>query len=407
MPLVAKTDLLKAVVFLFVCCSPLAASEQLELEVREAGGFRRNDPVSTLLTLPHAVERGTPFRLLLDGKPVVAQFRSNDETQQTTQWWVDFSATLAPHEVRTYVVEFGNDVVPVAESTKGHVLRETKDAFIIENAPYISWTVPRDLTGLLRTVDFPPNEHLRSGSPGLILKDQNGNRYALGGAGVKAKTVRSGTRAVALQFAGSFDSGPLADVSWKVDLVFPAPVSWVEVILSIDDPEGKVAALGTELNLALDPPKPDAPTLVDMGAWTQVYTSLSQNDIVELQATRAGQCSVLRGKAENLIPLAKNDASIDKPSLLAPEGWLHVMDRKRCLALAVDQFAQQAHERLTVTADGSVRVWREYAAPVEGSPKSPTKSLRCWWHFVHYPPQQSAATSPRMMQTPSIVRIKK
>jgi len=81
------------------------------------------------------------------------------------------------------------------------------------------------------------------------------------------------------------------------------------------------------------------------------------------------------------------------------------MDRKRCLALAVDRFAQHTNERLTAAADGSVRVWREYAASLEG-PSPPTKTLRCWLHFVHYPPQFSAATSPQMMQTPSIVRIK-
>jgi len=62
-------------------------------------------------------------------------------------------------------------------------------------------------------------------------------------------------------------------VRWTVDLIFPSPVSWVEVVCTIDDREGKVAAVGAELNLALDPPKADAPTLVDFGAWTLVYTS--------------------------------------------------------------------------------------------------------------------------------------
>ena len=111
-----------------------------------------------------------------------------------------------------------------------------------------------------------------------------------------------------------------------------------------------------------------------------------------------------------MLSLAKNyaDASNDSVDarLIMPEGWLHVMDRKRCLALAVDQFAKDADERLTVTADGSVGVWREYAGSIE-KPSSPSKSLRFWLHFVHYPPQHSAATSPRMMQTPSMVRVKK
>ena len=118
---------------------------------------------------------------------------------------------------------------------------------------------------------------------------------------------------------------------------------------------------------------------------------------------------MFRGGPENLLPLATNyvdaaDAGAARSLTSAPEGWLHVMDRKKCLALAVDEFAQDANERLTVAADGRVRVWREYAGAA-AVPQVP-KTLRCWLHFVHYPPQFSAASSPRMMQTPSIVRVK-
>src|SRR5262249_33554739 len=165
-------------------------------------------------------------------------------------------------------------------------------------------------------------------------------------------------------------------------------------------------------NLALDPPKPDAPTLVDLGAWTLIYTSLSQEDIVEMRAApgpviassdgrvnhrstaarAGGRCTIFRGKPGELVPLATNSA--DEPDgenragSPPPEGWLHVMDRKRCLALAVDRFAREAGERLTAAGDGAVRVWREYGdGPAAGAP--PAKMLRLWLHFVHYPPQYS------------------
>jgi hypothetical protein len=407
---------LTAVASWLIICSQIRASERMELEVREVGGFKRNEPVSTLFTLPQAVPRDTPFRLLLDGTPVIAQFRPVSDARQVTQWWLDFSSSLSPHEDRTYVVEYGSDVQPVAEPANGHVLRQTQDSFVIENAPYITWTAPRDLKGLVRSVDFPPNEHLRPESPGLVLKDRSGEQHVLGGPGVEASVVRSGSRAVAFRFAGMFNRGSLADVKWTVDLIFPSPVSWVEVICTVNDPQEKVSALGTGLDMALDPPKPDAPTLVDIGAWTLVYTSLAQNELVELRAvmkpsaTAAGRCEVFRGRPESLVPLANNevdssDISKTKSAMLAPEGWLHVMDRKRCLALAVDRFAQDADERLTISADGKVRVWREYSTSANARP-APAKSLRCWLHFVHFPPQYSAATSPRMMQTPSIVRVK-
>lgn len=421
--------LMQAGACLSILCGQLGAADKLALEVREVGGFRRHEPVSTLVSLPQAVARSTPFRLLFDNAPLIAQFRPAGDGEQTDQWWIDFSTILSPHEARTYVVEYGSEVQPMAEPANGHVLRQTQDAFVIENAPYIAWTVPRDLAGLLRSVDFPPNEHLRPDSPGLVLRDRSGGRHRLGGPGVQARVVRSGTRAIALRFTRGFDQGALAGVRWTVDLTFPSPVSWVEVVCTVDDGEGKVAALGAELDVALDPPQAEAPTLVDFGAWTLVYTSLSQHNIAELRAapgpatsatdTRlkdsvgvhgaGGRCGVFRGTPEKLLPLATNyvdaaDAGAARPLTSPPEGWLHVMDRKKCLALAVDQFAQEANERLTVGADGRVRVWREYAAAA-AVPQVP-KTLRCWLHFVHYPPQFSAASSPRMMQTPSIVRVK-
>jgi hypothetical protein len=416
---------------LFILARPLFAGERLALEVREMGGFRRHEPVSALITLPQAVPRDTPFRLLTDGAPVVAQFRPAGDDVQSAKWWVDFSTILSPHEVRNYVVEYGSDVQPVAESKNGHVLRETKDAFVIENAPYITWTVPRDLAGFLRSVDFPPNQHLRAESPGLVLKDRSGGRHPLGGPGVESHVVRSGTRAVALRYTGTFDQDALTRVRWTVDLTFPSPVSWVEVLCTVDDPEGKVAAVGAELNLALDAPKADAPTLVDFGAWTLVYAALASHEIAELRGSpspavpasdsrakpgleaqgRAVRCGVFRGTPEKLLPVATNYD--DSPTADAPgpvpavaEGWLHVMDRRRCLALAVDQFAKDANDSLAVSGDGEVRVWRDYSVATAQTPPFTTKSLRTWLHFVHYPPQHSAATSPRMMQTPSRVVVK-
>jgi len=392
-------------------CGGVEAAERVELEVREVAGIRRHEPLNTLITLPQPVRLDTPFRLLLNDMPVNAQFRSAGEGElPSARWWIDFSTALGPFEQFTYVVEYGSGVQPVAESPKGHVLRQDTESFVIVNSPYITWKVPRDLTGLLRSVDFPPNEHLRPNSPGLVLRDRAGGRHPLGGAGVESGVLRAGTRAVALRFAGRFDQGPLAGVRWSTDLVFPSPVSWVEVICTVDDRDGKVAGVGCELNLALDPPKPDAPALVDIGAWTQLYASLTQNEIVELRAEPTGHCTVFRGPPEKLRLMAANSEKPADPNAVraAPpvaEGWLHVMDRQRCLALAVDRFAQDAGERLTATADGSVRIWREYAAD-SAAKSSLQKTLRCWLHFVHYPPQYSAATSPRMMQTPPVVRQK-
>ena len=61
------------------------------------------------------------------------------------------------------------------------------------------------------------------------------------------------------------------------------------------------------------------------------------------------------------------------------------MDRQRCLALAFDPFARDGEVRLNVTADG--------------------RSFRAWLHFVEYPPQWGAQTSPQSMQHPIELRL--
>src|SRR5438045_8573604 len=101
--------LLKAGACVVLLASQLAAGERLVLEVREAGGFRRHEPVSALVTLPRAVPRATPFRLLIDGAPAGAQFRPAGDGETTAQWWIDFSTILSPYEERNYVIEYGRD----------------------------------------------------------------------------------------------------------------------------------------------------------------------------------------------------------------------------------------------------------------------------------------------------------
>jgi hypothetical protein len=182
-------------------------------------------------------------------------------------------------------------------------------------------------------------------------------------------------------------------------------VSWVEVDWAVEDPQDRVAALELRLYLRLDPASA-APTLVDFGAGSAVYTSLRPGQEAELAAgplmagTGRGDAvvwKVRRGDRGRLTDFAVAAKASGPP----PEGWAHVMDRRRCLALAVDDFARDARDRIAVTADGEVGVWREYA-PADGPAQ---KRLRCWLHFVSFPPQASAGASPQQMQSPLRVRV--
>ena len=114
---------------------------------------------------------------------------------------------------------------------------------------------------------------------------------------------------------------------------------------------------------------------------------------------------ILRGPADRMTPFALAPAEKDQlTAARRPEGWAHIMDRRRCLALAVDDFAKSADERLTLNANGDISLRREFSTR-PGAPSRGTRRFRFWLHFVFFPPQQSAATSPRMMQTPPEVKV--
>lgn len=393
------------------------AAEPVVIEVEEISGTTRaGSPVAYQLHLHEAVPRQTAFALLAaDGEPVGAQFSAADEFGRNTEtavvdWWLDFNAELQPWQVRRYTIRFGEGVKPFEPLRVGHRLTETDGFYQVQNAPYITWRVPRDLAGLLHSCDFPPSEHLRPNSPGLVLRDREGQTHVLGNGFHQGRVTRNGRRAVVLRFNGESKQSELEGVRSTVDLIFPVPVSWVEVDWTVDDPQSRVADLGAVLNLALDPPRGDAPTLVDFGASSWIYASLNGDQVAELVAgdapggvaADAAPWQVLRGPAGKLARIAAGRRQDGSP-VAAAEGWAHIMDRQRCLALAVDEFAATTRDRIVTTADGKLSIWREQERAAAARPPT-SHHLRFWLHFVHYPPQYSAGTSPRMMQTPPRIR---
>jgi hypothetical protein len=377
------------------------AGERLGLEVREVAGLARGGyPVHGLVKLPRAVPTTTEFRLLRDGKPVVAQFRPDGEGA-TAQWWLDFQTEMAPSETRSYTVEFGNDIPAGPERKNGHKLTNSGEMLVIANEPYITWTVPRNLKGFLRSVHFPPAEFLRPDSPGLLIRDRQNRQHTFSGT---ARVVRQGSMAVALRFENTESEAGLRNVRSAADLTFPAPVSWVEVDWSIDDPLDNVAAVGLGLHAQLDQA---GPAIVDFGATSTVYASLRQGQEAELSAgplTRDAKpgdshpWEILRGDRGRLTPLALGAKQSVAPRV---EGWAHLMDRKNCLALAIDGFGRDNRDTINAAADGKLTLWRDFSP---GKSKAP-KRLHFWLHFVFSPPQLSAGASPQQMQTPLEVRM--
>jgi len=390
---------------LLAASSSAAMAGELDFTLSEPYGVNRfGYPLGVPFTLPDTEGETTKFQLRRKGEIITAQFRPERIDGEIVRWWVDFAAVLEPLETVRYTIVYGADVESSPERKRGHALTETDDAFRVANEPYIEWIVPKNLRGLLRSVKYPPLEHLRPEATGLWVRDHDGTKPPLGGPGTVSRVVRQGPAAVALRFEKQETAEPLAGVSWTVDLIFPARVSWVEVDLNINDPQNRVAESGWQLKFRLDEPTNKQLPLVDLGAARTVYGRLRTGERMSLQATprTAEQVpwTVFSGTQQEM----RVKVTAPEKSTAPVEGWAHVMDRRRCLALAIDDFAVQSEDRLSVDADGQIDMRRIYPKN-EQAPRE--KRLRSWFHFVLFPHQASAATSPQSMQNPPIVKWEK
>lgn len=386
-----------------------AAAEALKIEVKETAGIRRfGYPVA--IKLPESLSAATAghFRLRDGEKPVSAQFRQEKKDNGAGPWWLDFNVSMLPNENRTFVLEYGLNIAAEDESP-GLSLEQTSDGFIVSNRQYISWSLGRDLRGLLRSVDAGDLKHLRREGLRLSIGGPDGTAFEMDAEAVRARVVRAGPLAIAIRYEFAPTSGPLAELKSVVDLTFPSSKSWVQVDWQIDDPRKAVRSIHAAIAQNLDAPTGGKPTLVDFGASSLVYMSLTPRMIGKLQANSSARPSngsptqsweVLRGANDRLEPFVARPAGSASGDA---EGWAHIMDRNRCLALAVDEFGDNCADSIETTAEGDVTITRKFTGDEAGGVK--VKSYRFWLHFVGFPPHLTAVTSPQSMLSPLSVRV--
>lgn len=387
------------------------AAETLQLEVRETAGIRRfGYPVAVKLPeLSLGIEKAR-FRLREGAKPVPAQFRQEPSDGGIAEWWLDFNLSMRPNEVRTLTLEYGPDVAADAEP-RGLELKQTSDGFEVRNAPHLTWTTGRDLFGLVKSVDAGDLQYLRGEGVRLAIEGPNGALHARDVESAEPRVIRSGPLAVAIRYEFAPTADPLAETKSTVDLTFPVSKSWVQVDWRIDDPRQAVRSVRAEIAQKLAAPTDEEPTLVDFGASSLVYMSLGPEDRGKLQAGRAApqpngphrpSWEVLRGDKKDIESFVVQAAGHDRDEA---EGWAHIMDRSRCLALAVDEFGDVGEDSIELTAKGDITLARKFST--DGPDRPVTKNFRFWLHFVGFPPHVTAATSPQSMLSPLTVRISK
>jgi hypothetical protein len=279
-------------------------------------------------------------------------------------------------------------------------VEETKETISVHSGGMV-YTVRRDFRGLLHEVRDGKMKYLKPGSPGLSLarlarSGEVEKERSLGGG--KLRITRSGPLAVALRYEETIEEGE-NKIPVVVDMVIPSSKSWVQVDCRASTPKGVARVFAARLDLEVA----DRRTLVDFGAGSMVYTTLRSAELAVL--TEGG------ASGEPWMVLV-GSRSGPKPFVLAPrdarpghaEGWMHVMDQKRCTAIALAAFGHKGHDD-TLGAEGTGRatVARNWAVSGEAG----DRHLRFWAHFVGMPVQIGALTSPQSMLAPLAVKVKR
>src|SRR5260370_38280783 len=89
----------------------------------------------------------------------------------------------------------------------------------------------------------------------------------------------------------------------------------------------------------------------------------------------AASWEILTGRTGALTPYVTVPRG---PQVPPAEGWAHMMDRERCTAVAVADFACPGQEAdITIDADGRLQIWKSFAWGGTAAPPGPKKLTFC------------------------------
>ncbi len=377
--------------------APPAAREVRAFRLVEQAGLRRfGFPIRTIV--PDAV-KGHNFRLLRDGKAIPAQFRVVEIAPGRPELVLDFNASPEPLETQEYQVIFGLDVEPGPAPASRLKVEELDGKLTVAQSSALSFSFAKRPEGFLESVGSPRLEYLGEGSPGFSIVEK-GAGAPRGSNGPnrpesQSRVTRHGPFAVGIR---SDWTGPSGHES-RLDVTIPQSKSWIEATWTVQDRDGEISIMALDLNLLLE----GATTLVDFGAGSTIYGQIQGRQRMELEAGnvpgKGPRWVVRQGAGEKPAVFAASTAATPRPA----EGWAHVMDARRCTAVAIADFGKgDVTDRIVIESGGRLRLSRDF---LDSSGKIPTgsKTLAFWLHFVPTPVQIGAATSPQSILNPPTV----
>ena len=362
------------------------------IRVSETSGIRRTEyPVRARVSVPQrALADGSHVRLRVDdgsSTAVPAQYtvaaKWPDASVQSLD--VDFNVTLAPAQMRTYLVEYGPDVAADA-APRG--LAVTEDAAVIQvgNVKFNRSGAP-----LMSSATYVRSEFIGQfpeARNGFAVIDRMGTRHDLSTAeALNAEIIERGPLAVVLRYSGSLSIGAGYAVPFTLMLEMPNSKSWVKLSASVNDPGRRVREIAWHTPLALGA----QPWVWDFGTTRWTYGALrNPADSVVMSHAAVGDWTVSTGPKgrEQLY----ETSSIDRSTF---GGWGHVQGAKEVVAFAIEGMSTRAGTyRVAIDGEGQTSFRVAAAAP------QLRHELTVYEHFVSTPVQIGAATSPATILSP-------
>lgn len=360
---------------------------RFHFEAREEAGIRRRSEVVTAwLDISGLDIQDKHFLLLKNERPLPSQSRLV-ESGEKRRLAVDFVENFKPFETHEYYLVISEDLAD-PEPTSRLRLESDVSEFRVRNGDVVSWTIQKDLSGLL-TFAWDGLPYVSPESEGLYCLRDKGTKLPLPASPTAIRVQRSGPVVIALEF--EYEDWP-ASCSSRILMEFVRTKSWIRLEWTIKGAVAGIEALCADLNLVLEGPE----SLLDFGGGDFVYTTVRKDQTAWLEAGPRVNghvpWRVFHGLTENEVLVAAAPASFETPRV---PGWAHAMDGKRCTAIAVKQFGELTRDFISFNGSGKMHLQRNYESNRAGD-----RSLVFWLHFVTMPLHIGARTGPRAMQEP-------
>jgi hypothetical protein len=360
--------------------------------------MRRTEyPVRAPIALPQGALRDNEHAVLRAGDAeVAAQYTAASRWPDGSvkQLDIDFNASLAPGETKTYALAYGDETRPQA-TPRGLAVSESAEAIQVGNTRFSKNAAPLIASANYRGELISSNPDARNG---IAVTTKTGTRIDVSHAeGLTVDIVKRGPLNVELRYAGRLAVDAAYSTPFVLDVEMPNSKSWVKLSAVVEDPGRRLSsvAIETPLSFGAFPWTWDVATANGTyGAFRTAADSVMFTQTIDAKGGNNWRAEIGPDNDRRLY-----EASTGGSSAVA-FGWSHFQGANAAVAFAIDNFGKQPGA-YSVSLNGRGQASFSFAA----SEPAPDHRLTLFEHFVSTPVPIGAATSPASILRPPTVAV--